>query len=206
MREILEQLEEQLLALEKKQRLMLYVMLPFVILGFVYYFFIFPSQEQIESYEGELVSLDRKIRKNAPRTFFAKIKKVKQNIIKNRTDIENYKQQLIAVGTKLDSMNFLFADQKGFNLFIQKMLYSSLKHHFLIETVLIDQKKNPLIGVIEKQKRVTVTGYGEFLDTIRFVRDLEKEPILISIKNFNIETNGTVPSVTFAIDFFGVRR
>ena len=206
MREILENLEEQLLSMEKKQRIMLYVMIPVLVLGMSWYFYIEPTQEQIESYNSELSSLERKIRKNAPRTFFVKIKKIRSEILQNKTDIEEAKQRLIAVGTKLDKMNFLFANQKGFNLFVEKMLRSSVKHNFLVESVEIDQEKKPFIGVIEKQKKIHLKGYGEFLDTVRFVRDLEKTRILMAVKDFSIETNGTIPSVELSIDFYGVKR
>jgi hypothetical protein len=205
MRELLDSLEEQLQPLDKNKKILLGVGVVVVIFTAFYFLYISGAVSDIDKKKVEIAQLDKKIEKKSPRHYFKKIETMKKRNLEKKTDLKKEQQNLFLLQNELERKKVLFVNKKGFNKFLEIVLKSSLKHSFNISDLTIENfEHKPYIGKLAIKKEVVLKGNAYFLNSLAFIRDLEDNAILLSIKNFNIEINGTVPSNNITIEFYGV--
>lgn len=206
MREKLDLLEEKLESLAKNEKIALAVFIPLAILTLLYFFYISDALDTQVSNKNRLTKTDQELHKYSQKLIVHKIQAKKQQILRIKSNIVEDNQKLTYLETELMKNNFLFLSQKDFTYFLNNLLSKSVKNNFLIDDINISKDSGDFIGKLKYEKVVSVQGSGEFLDTIRFIREVEENKMLMEIKNLNIETNGSTPYVSYEIKFYGVKR
>ncbi len=204
MREYIDILEDKLQDIENRKRFIFLILLIFLILIAIYFLLIEPAILKIEQSQEQIENLDRKIAKISPKKLKTKIYLKKKEIMQNESLKEELKLKLLLLKSKFDRMGFLFVNNKDFNKFLDSLLKNSVNKNILIKNIEITEKNDPYIGKLKVKKMINVNGSGEFLNIVSFVRGLETNKMLMIIKEFNIETNGSIPNFSFNIDFYGV--
>ena len=205
MREKLDLLEEKLESFSKNKKIALVVFIPLITFGLFYFFYISDSFEKRSSNETALMKLEHKLHKYSKKVVLRKIQKMKQQLLHAKSSIVENREKLIYLEAELRKNNFLFLSQKDFTHFLNDMLSKSVKNNFLIDNINISKDNGNFIGKLKYKKTVKVKGSGEFLNTLKFIREIEENSMLMQIQNLNIETNGSTPYVTYDIKFYGIK-
>ncbi len=204
--ELIDSLEEKIKEQEPKKRVFMLLLTLFLVMFTIYFFLIEPIIEEINQKQKTLTTLEQKISKNSPKKIQSKIFLKKKEILKNEDIKEELKLKLLLLSSKLDKLRFLFANDKDFNIFLNDLLKESVNKNILIKEIKILDKEEPFIGKLYIKKSISVEGEGRFLNIISFVRRLESNKMLMSIKELIIETEGSLPNFSFSIDFYGVKK
>ena len=206
MRMKLDLLEDKLESFSKNEKIALSLFIPLMVFTLLYFFYITDALNQQSNNESALTKIDHDLHKYSQKLIVHKIQTVKQEILHVKSTLVEDKQKLTYLETELAKNNFLFLSQKDFTLFLNDLLSKSVKNNFLIDNINISQENSDFIGKLKYRKTVSIQGSGEFLDTIKFIRGVEENTMLMGIKNLNIETNGSTPHVSYEIKFYGVKR
>ena len=206
MRDKLDLVEEKLDSFSKIEKIALSVFFPLMIFTLFYFLYISNVFDQRENNENTLTKLDYDLHKHSKKLVLHEIEAMKQKLLHVKSAIVKRKQKLTYFETELVKSNFLFLSQKHFTQFLNDLLSKSVENNFLIDTINIKKDNSDFIGRLKYKKVVSVQGSGEFLDTLKFIREVEENSMLMEIKNLNIETNGTTPHVTYEIKFYGVKQ
>lgn len=206
MRDYIDYLEELISQEDKKKVNLIFALLLCLVLFAIYYFFIDPKIEEISQKKDNLSSLDKKIVKISPKNLESKIVVKKREILEKKDREEKIRLKILSLKSQLDNMNYLFIDPFSFSSFLDFLLKKSIKNSLLINSVKIKKEEKPFVGKLYVNKSMDVNGTGRFLNIVTFVRELEDKHMLFSLKNFNIETNGSIPNFSFKIDFYGVKN
>jgi len=206
MREKIDLLEDKLQSLGTKEKLLIAALIPFTILLLFYFFYITDAIEKHQNNAIEIAKLNHNLQKHAKETLERKIKLSKKKILTLKSQIATNTQNLQYLNTKLAQKNFLFLSQKNFTHFLNNLLEKSVKNNFLIQDLKISEQNKNYIEKIKYKRLVTISGSSEFLHTLKFLRAIEETNMLLEIKDVNIETNGTVPHITYNINFYGIEK
>ena len=206
MREKLDLLEDKLESLAKNEKIALAVFIPLALFALLYFFYIADAIDQQSSNENRLRKTDHDLHKYSEKVVAHKIQAMKKQLLQAKSALVENKQKLTYLETELTKNNFLFLSQKDFTSFLSNLLSKSVKNNFLIDDINISKDDSDFIGKLKYKKVVNVKGSGEFLDTIKFIREVEESTMLMEIKNLNIETSGSTPQVSYEIKFYGVKR
>jgi len=203
MRDFFDNLENNFLELDSKKRFLLLTGIIFLVLILIYYFLIVPIIESIFSNQEKVVMLDKKISKNSPEKLKSKIFLIKKEILKVKNRKEELNIKLLKLRNRLDSMKVLLVNKLDFNKFLNNLLKESINKNLLIKNVKILEEDKQFIGKLYIKKVMIIEGEGRFLDIISFVRSLEQNKMLFSIRDFIIEIDEGL-RFSFSIDFYGV--
>ncbi|WP_187647364.1 hypothetical protein [Nitrosophilus labii] len=204
--EFIYSLEEKIKEQEPRKRVFILLIILFLVLFTIYFFLIEPIIEEINQKQETLAALEQKISKNSPKKMQSKIFLKKKEIFKNENLKEELNLKLLLLKSRFDKIRFLFVNDKDFNRFLNSLLKESVNKNILIKDIKILDKEEPFIGKLYVKKAISVEGKGRFLNIISFVRGLESNKMLMSIKELIIETEGSLPKFSFNIDFYGVRK
>lgn len=206
MRERLDELEERFEALDKKQKIALYLV-TFGFLGVAWFYFYFDdAQTDLELQEQKIEQFQRKIQKINFKKINKKILTKKSAILEEKSHIAKLKSEIYHMEQKLQSERFLWVTQKGVATFVDRMLESSLNQNLLIEDIAIKDYNATYIGILKGQIEMNVTAQGDFLNIVHFLRSMEESVMLMGLSSVVVETNGTKPLLHTNIKFYGIEK
>lgn len=206
MRDKIDLLEDKIQTLDKKEKIALSILIPSTIMLLFYFLYVPDAINKHQSNINQITKLNHDLSKHSEKTLLHKIELSKQKILNIKSEISVNQQKLNYLDSQLSKNNFLFLSQKDFTLFLNNLLAKSLKNNFLLKDVSISAKNIKYIGKLKYKKLIQINGSGEFLNTLRFIREIEENNMLLQIKDLNIETNGTTPQVTYNINFYGIKK
>ena len=206
MREQIDLLEDKIQELGKKEQILIAITIPIVTLLLFYYFYISDALENQQKNDIQIEKITHKLKKHSQKILLRKIEVSKKEMLTLKSQIATDTQKLNYLNAKLSEKDFLFLSQKNFTHFLNNLLEKSLKNNFLVNNITISEENKKYIEKINYKKLVQITGSGEFLNTLRFIRAVEDSTMLFQIKNLIIETNGTMPHTAFDINFYGVEK
>jgi len=203
LRDKFEEIEE----LDTRTKTGIYIAIPLVLLAVFYFAFFASAFDEFDANQNKLHSLQKELQKPTLRLVSAKIVRLKKELIQNRTQIDEKRQQLNFFQKELNSKSFLFISKKSISLFLNKLLGNSLHKDVLIQTITLHNENSPYIGNLKLKKVIDVNASGRFLNELSLLRSIEKSTMLIKVENLQIilkETN--MPICSFEVKFFGVER
>lgn len=203
LRSKLEFIEEQLESYVLLHKL-LFLAVILILIGYFSYIFIFePYMQELEEKKLQLQELNAKIKKSKKLFYLKQIKKFKNDILLLRTDIENLKKKKIAILEEMHKNNAMYVTNENFAKLLDKILFESKKYNLALNQILIYDKEVPYLGKIFEKKELNISGQGEFLEIVKFLRSIESSEILLKIDNLLIETNGSIPTFSFLLKLYG---
>jgi len=206
MREQLDIFEDKIQELGKKEQILIAIALPIITLLLFYYLYITDAIERQQNNKIQIAKITHKLKKHSQKILLHKIEVSKKRNLTLKSQIATDTQKLNYLDVKLSEKNFLFLSQQDFTHFLNDLLEKSLKNNFLVSNIAISEQNKKYIEKIKYKKSVQITGSGEFLNTLKFIRAFEESNMLFQIKNLTIETNGTMPYTTCDINFYGIEK
>ncbi len=198
---------EEIEGLDSRTKIGIYIAIPFVLLGVFYFLFFSSAFDEFDANQNKIVSLKKELNKPTLRLVSAKIVRLKKGLVKNKTQIDNAREQLNFFKQKLDSKSFLLISKKSISLFLNKVLDESLQKNVLIQAITLHDEDKPYVGNLKLKKVIDVNASGRFLNELSFLRSIEKSAMLMKVENLHIVLQDTnMPLLSFEVKFYGVER
>ncbi|WP_151901009.1 hypothetical protein [Sulfurimonas hydrogeniphila] len=198
---------EEIENLDSRKKTGIYIAIPFILFALFYFLFLSSALDEFDANQKKTEALQKELSKPTLRLLLAKTVRLKKEIVKNKTAIEQDREQLNYFQHKLDSKSFLFISKKSISLFLDKLLDNSLHKGVLIQAITLHNENKPYIGNLKLKKVIDVNASGRFLNELSFLRSVEKSTMLIKVENLHIflqETNQ--PLFSFEVKFYGVEK
>ena len=198
---------EDIESLDAKQKTGIYIAIPLAFLALFYFLFLSSALDEYDANQKKIASLQKELHKPTLRLVSAKMNRLKKEIVKNKTQIEKAREEIIFLQHKLDSKSFLFTSKKSISLFLDIVLENSLKKDVLIQSITLHDEDMPYLGNLKLKKIIDVNASGRFLNELSFLRSVEKSPMLIKVENLHILLKeAKLPQCSFEVKFYGVKR
>ncbi len=198
---------EEIENLDSRTKTGIYIAIPLVLFTLFYFLFLSSTLDEFDTNRKKTDALQKELNKPTLRLVSAKIVRLKKEIVKNKTAIEQDREQLHFFQHKLDSKSFLFISKKSISLFLDKLLDNSLNKGVLIQAITLHNENKPYIGNLKLKKVIDVNASGRFLNELSFLRSVEKSTMLIKVENLHIFLQETdKPLFSFEVKFYGVEK
>ena len=201
----LNDIDLQLEAMPKKNRLMVYASVTMLFLGISYYGFGVSLTEENEQKHAEIESMNSEIQKINPNLYAKLIKKEETKILKIAQATEEEKYKSTALRVKLEGMDYLSADEKGLADILDRILKESVRLNINIEKIKIDKLEGKLTSQIEKRGSMTITGKAKIYPVQKLLRFIEAQEALLQVDyiKFNINEEENIDFPDFKIILVG---
>ena len=197
----------QLEVMSEQNRKMLFASILIGTIVFVYYFFGLALQEEAESKEVTVSTLDKKLEKNKISLFENKIRTDKQKILLLAKEYENEQYKATALRTKLERMDYLSSDAKGLADILERILKQSVVLNINIDKITLDNAHKKYTEQIERQGQITIEGEAAFKSVLKLLRFVESQEALIEVGNVHFDLSrkeSDIPGFVIVINGYGI--
>lgn len=203
LRDKFEEIEE----LDSKKKIGIFIAIALGLLAAFYYLFLSSAFDEYETNQKKIASLQKELKKPTLRLIASKIHRLEKGIVKNKTAIEEARQELNYSQHKLESKSFLLISKESISLFLNSLLDNSVKKGVLIHGITLHDENAHYIGNLNLKKTIDVNASGQFLKDLSFLRSVENSPMLIKVENLHLYLEKTEqPNFSFEVKFYGVKR
>ncbi len=196
----------QLEVMSEQNRKMLFASVLIGAIVFVYYFFGLSLQEEVESKETRVSSLEKKLAENKSALFEEKIRTDKQQILLLSKEYENEQYKATSLRTKLERMDYLSSDAKGLADILERILKQSVLLNINIDKITLDNAQEKYTEQINRQGQITIEGTAAFKSVLRLLRFVESQEALIEVKNVHVDLDrkDARPGFVLIINGYGI--
>jgi len=186
MNEQLEEFEEQLDAMSKQKLYFIYVSLAGLLIYMGWNLFGDSFTSSIEAKETKISSLEKKLQHNNIRSIEKAIKRTKKEKLILTSTLDDLKSQEMFIATKLESVNFIFFNQKSTAKILDDILKKSLTYNIDIQEISHQDMNKLYKASIYEKENISVTGSGSFKHIINFMQYIDSIKSLLKINTFKI--------------------
>ncbi|MDD3344244.1 MAG: type 4a pilus biogenesis protein PilO [Sulfurospirillaceae bacterium] len=198
------QFENYLSHTDKKQKIMIYAIVLMVLL-FVLNFIVTPMQEEIANLESSIASVEKSIAKNSVNSLKKEIERNKQEFLKVNTEVEQQKEVITALLSKLYTVKYAFFNEKEFANSLDEMLKKSINAHLKIDFIKSsDVPKEEVTKLLKHKKRLEIGGTGEYKEIVSFIHHIENLNVILKFASIKLESAKDNVKFLLVVDIFGV--
>ena len=204
MNEQLEQLEIQLAEMSLGKKIAIYVLILLSIVYMSWYNFGEDMSVEIETKEANIVSLENKLQKNSIKSLNRAITKAKKEVLKYDEELTtlNFKNQYIR--SRLESIGFIFYDEKGMAKILDDTLKSSLKNKIDISVIESTIQNKIYVPYIYVKESINVKGCGSFKSIMSLIQYIDSFKALLKIDAIVVEIDKDQTKFDLNISRYGV--
>lgn len=206
--ESLHDIDNQLEAMPKNNRMMLYAFVAIAIIGFIYYAFGIALEEEVETKENSIAMLENKIVKSNPAIAERKIANEKQYHLTLAQTHQDEQYKATALRNKLERMGYLSTDAKGMAKILERVLKESVRLNVNISKVTMDKAQNDTQEQIQKRGTIIIKGSASFQSTLKLLRFIESQEALIEINHVRFDLdekeNSGLPAFIITLIGYGI--
>jgi Tfp pilus assembly protein PilO len=200
MNAMLQDTDNQLAAMPPAQRAFVIAFVAIAVMVAGWYFVGDDMLAQIENEEGQIASLQAKIRRNTVRALGARIAKKKKAILKLESAIERAKVAETALRARTERLDFFFFDRERFYEMFERILRRSTELGVRLDSVTLEDEVKAVSPLLEQKKRIRFEGAGLFGPVVRLSWFIESFNALVKIDRFAIWYDEEAKEERFAID------
>lgn len=208
MTESLQDIDNQLEAMPKNNRLALYAFVTVAIIGFIYYAFGITLEEEVAEQENRIMMLENKIIKSNPAISEKKILKEKKHHLVLAQTHQDEQYRLTALRSKLERMGYLSTDAKGMAKILDRVLKESVHLNINISKVIMDKAESGATKQIQKHGTITIEGTASFQSSLKLLRFIEAQEALIEVEHVRFDLDekkaSTLPAFVITIIGYGI--
>lgn len=200
----LDNLDEQLLAYQPKQRWLIYIGSAIGILVMGWMFYLSDALDELNGLEEQNSALVTQITDNSPDAYRAKITQSANALIKEEvhtSSLENEKQVLL---TQMASAQGLVFDNRHYAAMLDLLLERSVRLGLKIELMESIDTDKVFFGKVKQFKQLTITGTGSFPAIADFLAFIEGQNTLVEVQNVQIRSDEEKPRFEAVILYMGV--
>lgn len=189
---------------DKKQKIMIYVITAVALL-FVLNFITTPMREEIENLESSIASVEQSISKNSVNSLKKEIDLKKKEQLNVNAEIEQQKEMITALLSKLYTVKYAFFNEKEFANSLDEMLKKSINAHLTIDFIKSSNgAKEDAMKLLKHKKRLEIGGKGEYKEVVGFIHYIEKLDVILKFSSIKIESSKDNVAFLLIIDIYGV--
>ena len=189
---------------EKKQKIMIYVIVAVTLL-FVLNFVTTPMREEIENLESSIASVEQSIAKNSVNSFKKEISLKQKEQVNVNVAIEQQKEIITALLSKLYTIKYAFFNEKEFADSLDEMLKKSINAHLSIDFIKsTNGVKEDTTKLLKHKKRLEIGGNGEYKEVVGFIHHIEKLNVILKFSSIKIESAKDNVKFLLVVDIYGV--
>jgi Tfp pilus assembly protein PilO len=200
----LDNLDEQLLGYNPKQRWLIYIGSAVGILVMGWMFYLSDALDELNSLQEKNTVLVKQIAENSPDAYRAKISQTADTMIKEEShtsSLENEKQTLL---TQMAASQGLIFDNRRYAAMLDLLLEHSVKLGLKIELMESVDTDKVFFGKIKEYKKLTITGTGSFPAIAEFLAFIEGQNTLVEVQSVQIHSDEEKPRFEAVILYMGV--
>ncbi len=197
-------LENYLNSADKKQKIMIYVIIAITLL-FVFNFIVTPMQEEIENLESNIASVEQSIAKNSINSIKKEIALKQKEQVTLNAEIDKQKEIITSLLSKLYTIKYAFFNEKEFADSLDEMLKKSINARLSIDFIKSsDGAKEETMKLLKHKKRLEIGGKGEYKDVVGFIHHIEKLDVILKFSSIKIEASKENVTFLLIVDIYGV--
>lgn len=198
--------EKYLEALDKKQKIMIYLSVVFVAIMILNQ--ILPSlSETQENLQSSISTMQMEILNNSSKKLKRDLDKTQELVVKNEEILDTQKQRVNHLMSQLYKVKFAFFREAELARSLDALLKESVKKDVKINSIKnTDEKIASLSELVHYKKSMSIEGESSYANILEFINYIENLDLLLSIKEVKLEELKEKSGVYFTlqINFFGV--
>lgn len=186
---------------------MLYVSVFVLVVLIPYYFFGLGLQEDAAEKEKVYLGLQEELSASKVKTFETKVKKLDQQILEDKSTLEQAQYQNRSLQSRLAQIDYLSSDAKGLASMLERVLKESVRLGVSIEKISMDDTPKTYKAQIEQLGMMQIEGQANFRSVVKLMRYIEQQEMLLEIGSvaFSLEEDEKTPHFSLVVNGYGVR-
>ena len=200
----LDNLDEQLAAYTPQQRLLISIgsALAILVLGWMLY--LTDAIDELNVLEEQNNVLVQQISENSPDAYHTKIKIAIKSLDKEKIHTAELDADKQAIIDQMSASKGLIFDNKHYARMLDLLLEKSVNLGLKIELMESVDTDEPYFGKVNKYKKLTIKGSGNFPAIAEFVTFIESQNALVQMDTLHVETDEEKPHFEAVILYMGV--
>lgn len=200
----LDNLDEQLAAYTPQQRLLISIgsALAILVLGWMLY--LTDAIDELNVLEEQNNVLVQQISENSPDAYHTKIKIAIKSLDKEKIHTAELDADKQAIIDQMSASKGLIFDNKHYARMLDLLLEKSVNLGLKIELMESVDTDEPYFGKVNKYKKLTIKGIGNFPAIAEFVTFIESQNALVQMDTLHVETDEEKPHFEAVILYMGV--
>ncbi|MDD2383686.1 MAG: hypothetical protein PHN18_05805 [Sulfurospirillaceae bacterium] len=196
--------ENYLLNVDKKQKIMIYIIVIIVLL-FIVNFITVPMREELDGLESNIARVEQSIAKNSVNSLKKEIALKSKELLSINNEIEKQKEISTGLLSKLYTLKYAFFNEKEFANSLDEMLKKSLNAHLRIDFIKsINVPKEDTMKLLKHKKRLEIGGTGEYKEIVSFIHHIEQLEAVLKFSSIRIESLNETVKFLLIVDIYGV--
>ncbi len=200
----LDNLDEQLLTYEPKQRWLIYIGSAVGILVMGWMFYLSDALDELTALEEQNSALVTQIADNSPDVYRSKITQSAEALIKEKSrtaSLENEKELLLV---QMAAAQGLIFDNRHYAAMLDLLLERSVRLGLKIELMESVDTDKIFFGKVKQFKKLTISGTGSFPAIADFLAFIEGQNTLVEVQSVQIRSDEEKPRFEAVILYMGV--
>lgn len=196
--------ENYLLHVDKKQKMMIYAIVV-IVLVFVINSISTPLQEELQSIQSNIATVEKSIAKNSINSFKKEIALKSKELLALKTEVEKQKETITALLAKLYTIKFAFFNEKEFANSLEEILKKSINEHLVIHHIKsVELPKEEAAKLLKHKKRIEISGNGDYKAIVPFIHHIEELDAIVRFSSIKMETSLDKVKFLLVLDIYGV--
>ena len=200
----LDNLDEQLLAYQPKQRWLIYIGSAIGILVMGWMFYLSDALDELTALQEQNSALVTQISDNSPDTYRSKITQSAQALIKEEARTETLENEKQALLLQMAASSGLIFDNRHYAAMLDLLLERSVRLGLKIELMESVDTDKIFFGKVKQFKQLTINGTGNFPAIADFLAFIEGQNTLVEIQSVEIRSDEEKPHFEAVILYMGV--
>lgn len=200
----LDNLDEQLLAYEPKQRWLISIGSALGILVMGWMFYLSDAADELRVLEEQNSALVQQISENSPDAYHAKITASVRSLDKEKMSTAELDSEKKALIEQISASKGLFFNNRHYAKMLDLLLERSVRLGLKIELMESVDTDKPFFGKVKQFKKLTISGIGSFPAVADFLTFIESQNALVQIESIRIESDEAKPRFEAVILYMGV--
>jgi len=187
MNEQIQELESQLAQMSREKRFLVYGVIFAAAIYMSWVLYGETLNEEIETAQTRITSLESKLMKNSNRTLESAILKTKKTILNLEDEINHLHFETQFIQSKFQNINFIYYDEAGSAEILDDILKRSIKEAINLEAI----QKRPLEAqkeqLIQEKSEILITGEGSLRAITALHHYIESLNALLSSQALHVE-------------------
>ncbi|MDO9209020.1 MAG: hypothetical protein Q7T91_12295 [Sulfuricurvum sp.] len=200
----LDNLDEQLLGYEPKQRWLISIGSALGILVMGWMFYLSDAVDELKVLEEQNSALVQQISENSPDAYHVKITASVQSLDKEKMRTAELDSEKKALIEQITASKGLFFNNRHYAKMLDLLLERSVRSGLKIELMESVDTDKPFFGKVKQFKKLTISGIGNFPAVADFLTFIESQNALVQIESIRIESDEAKPRFEAVILYMGV--
>ncbi len=189
MNEHLKNIDNYLKNQTPQNRVIISVFSGLLFLALIYFLVISDMQNEVDDLKDSREKKEKKLKALKANPILKKVKKTKKKIVELNAEKNQIARDIQKKNNSINSGSLFIIDDEAFSTYVRGFLIEANRLNIRLKSTQINQVKNPYIGLLSINKKLKISGNGEFLDILRFFRYIEEQNILIQADHIKIYKN-----------------